>query len=277
MPNSERNDKRLFKKEHIKKESLCQWISLLLSLCMLVSLFSGMVSFTALALEVEQTEPKEETREEIKARLLQQIKVEGWDPYSADMSTDEFYALMELFQEGTLPMEEEGSELEGSFTDLYIPSTMFLFSGLNTENLPESHSETGKAGTARTRLHSPADLDSYHYDYTRPPEEWHGVEINDNMQVRVIVPGSNKEDHTISGDVDQKLFPQYDGYYVRRVTAQNSDVNILGVIRLRSRIAMFITTPTTKNRARMSALPSCPRGRSSSPSTMSGSTASSFR
>ena len=242
MPNSERNDKRLFKKEHIKKESLCQWISLLLSLCMLVSLFSGMVSFTALALEVEQTEakkvikqtePKEETREEIKARLLQQIKVEGWDPYSADMSTDEFYALMELFQEGTLPMEEEGSELEGSFTDLYIPSTMFLFSGLNTENLPESHFETGKAGTARTRLHSPADLDSYHYDYTRPPEEWHGVEINDNMQVRVIVPGSNKEDHTISGDVDQKLFPQYDGYYVRRVTAQNSDVNILGVIRLR--------------------------------------------
>ena len=251
MQNSKRDGKRLLKKEQLKKESLGRWLSLLLSLCMVVSLFGGVVSFPALAQGIEQSEPEEETREEIKTRLPRQIKEEGWDPYSADMSLDEFYALMELFQEGTLPLDEEDSAVEVSVTDLnfnelkteelkieepdigwdaddlYIPRTMFLFSGLNTENSPN------KDRTAQTGYRYSASLDSYDYDYTRPPEDWYGVEINDNMQVRVIVPDINEGDHTISGDVDQKLFPRYSGYYVRRVTAQNSDVTILGVIRLR--------------------------------------------
>ena len=252
MRNSKWGGKCLLKKEHIKKESLCRRFSLLSGFCMVVSLLGSVVSFPALALEVEQTEAKnvikqteskEETREEIKARLLLQIREESWDPYSADMSVDEFYALMELFQEGTLPTEEEGPAVEVSVTnldfdesdanDLYIPSAMFLLSGLNTENLPETRSKTSEIGTEQTKWYYLDSLGSYNYDYTRPPEEWHGVGIKDNMQVRVIVPGSNKDDHTISGDVDQKLFPQYDGYYVRRVTAQNNDVTILGVIRLR--------------------------------------------
>ena len=249
------------KKEHLRKESLCRWLSLVLSLCMVVSLFGGVVYFPALARETEQAETEEESREEIKARLPRQIREEGWDPYGEDMSLDEFYALMELFQEGTLPLDEEGLAVEVSATDLnfnelkteelrigepkteepdieepeigwdvdemYIPRTMFLFSGLNTENSPN------KERTERTKYRASASLDSYDYDYTRPPEDWYGVEINDNMQVRVIVPDINEDDHTISGDVDQKLFPQYNGYYVRRVTAQNSDVTILGVIRLR--------------------------------------------
>ena len=251
MRNSLWGGKCRLKKEHIKKESLCRRFFLLPSLCMVAFLFGSVVFFPALAREseqtgakklIEQTEPKGETWEEIKARLLLQIREESWDPYSADMSVDEFYALMELFQEGALPTEEEGSAVEVSVTnldfdksddegpdrdepdsnDLYIPSAMFLLSGLNTENLPESYSKTREVRMEKTN-----------YDYTRPPEEWYGVEIKDNMQVYVIVPGINKDDHTISGDVDQKLFPQYDGYYVRRVTAQNSDVNILGVIRLR--------------------------------------------
>ena len=230
MWNSERGGKRLLKKEHIKKGSLCRWLSLLLSFCMVVSLVGGVVSFHAFAREVGQTEPKEETVEEIKTRLLWQIKEEGWDPYSTDMSVDEFYALMDLFQESTLPVDEPDTEESGAgqdANDLYIPSTMFLFSGLNAESM------SGMNARSNNRNKSPEyQTDTSDESYTRPPEGWHGVEIQDNMQVRVIVPGSNKDDHTVSGDVDQTLFPQYDGYYVRRVTAQNNDVTILGVIRL---------------------------------------------
>ena len=254
MQNSKQGCKRLLKKEHIrhiKKGPLCRWLSLLLSLCMMVSLFGGVVSFPTFAREDEQTEPKAENREEIKVRLLRQIEEEGWDPYSADMSVDEFYALMELFQKGALPLGEEKLVVEASATgldfddsddegpdmdepdtesddnDLYIPRTMFLFSGLNPESLSRMGAADYNRGKSLEYLNDTIDE-----SYTRPPEEWHGVEIKDNMQVRVIVPGSNKDDHTITGDVDQKLFPQYDGYYVRRVTAQNSDVTILGVIRL---------------------------------------------
>ena len=286
MRNSKRSGKRLLKKENFKTESLCQWLSLLLGLCMVTSIFSGVVSFPALARKIERTKPKEEVweefgqteprgqaQEEIKDCLMRQIKEEGWDPYSEDMSVDEFDDLMELFQEGTLPVEEEGPAVEVSVTnpdfdesgdkgsdmdepdtdsdanDLYIPRTMFLFSGLNTENLPGldaagynwgkpleyRYSQTGEDGAGQTKWHYPSSLSSFNYDYTRPPEEWNGIEIKDNTQVHVIVPGINKDDHTISGDVDQKLFPQYDGYYVRRVTAQNNDVNILGVIWLREK------------------------------------------
>ena len=255
MQNSKWGGKRLLKKVHHKKEFLCRRLTLLLGLCMAVPLFGGMVSFPALARENEHTKPKEEAREEIKDCLLRQIKDEDWDPYSADMSLDEFYALMELFEEGTLPLKAEDSAVEVSVMDfnepddespylgepdtgepetgqddneLYIPRTMFLFSGLNTENLPGMDAVGYNRGK-QLEYHNDISDESY----TRPPEEWNGVEIKDNMQVRVIVPGINKDDHTISGDVDQNLFPQYNGYYVRRVTAQNSDVNILGVIRLR--------------------------------------------
>ena len=116
--------KRLLKKTHFTKDSVRRWLSLALSLCMVVSLFSGIIAFPAfaqqLALGDEQTEPQEnaqvkqraETMKEIKARLLRQIREEGWDPYNSDMSLDEFYALMELFQEGILPLDEEGPVVE---------------------------------------------------------------------------------------------------------------------------------------------------------------------
>ncbi|MCH5255665.1 MAG: hypothetical protein J1D87_00170 [Lachnospiraceae bacterium] len=247
------------KKEHIKKEALYRWLSLLLSICMVFSMLGGRISFSVLAREIEQIEPESreeieqtEPQEEVKVRLLRQIKDEGWNPYSVDMSIEEFYALMDLFQEGRLPMDEEELVAESSNTDpniedgesgngtdeLYIPSTMFLFSGLNTESMPgrdsagynwgkplEYHNDAGDENY-------PAGLNSYDNNYTRPPEGWRGVEIKDNMQAYVIVPGINKNDHNISGDVDQKLFLQYNGYYVRRVTAQNNDVTILGAIKL---------------------------------------------
>lgn len=83
MRSSKRGGKRLLENKHIKKDHFCRWLSLLLSLCMAISLFGGMVSFPTLAREIEQTESKnenreeirqtelkEETQEEIKARLL---------------------------------------------------------------------------------------------------------------------------------------------------------------------------------------------------------------
>ena len=131
MQNNKWGGKRLLKKEYNKKKSRCRWLSLLLSLCMVVSLFGSVFSFPTLAREIEQTEPRkeswekikhteanEETMEEIKTRLLWQIKEEGWDPYSEDMSVDEFYALMELLQEGTLPLKGEDQALEVSDTEL---------------------------------------------------------------------------------------------------------------------------------------------------------------
>ena len=192
MRNTKRGGTRLLKKGHPKREPLCRWLSLLLSLCIVVSMLGGTVFSPALAQElgpeIEQAEPKkpreelrEETREEIKTRLLRQIGKEGWDPYSADMSLDEFYALVELFQEGALPLEEEApatvpvtdpglagtiavgpdsiaAEMDGPDTGEpgiadaaegqagYIPRTVFLFSGLTVSNGPGTDAEDHEWG-----------------------------------------------------------------------------------------------------------------------------------
>ena len=73
-------------------------------------------------------------KEDIKARLMRQITEDGWDPYSADMTLEEFYALMELFDEGQLPLTQvsayalinSAEENEASC----IPRTKFMFAGL---------------------------------------------------------------------------------------------------------------------------------------------------
>ena len=174
MWNIERGGKRLLEKKHINKESLCRWLSLLLGFCMVVSLLGGVVYFPAFAREIGETELREETREEIETRLLRQIKEEDWNPYSADMSVDEFYVLMDLFQENTLPLEGSVTnpdfnvpdDEESDANDLYIPSTMFLFSGLNTESLSGMD----------TRSNNRSKLPKYQNDtgdasYIRPPEE----------------------------------------------------------------------------------------------------------
>ena len=86
MRNTKRSGTCLLKKGHTKRKPRRQCFSLLLSLCMAVSMFGGAAFSPALAQEVdpevEQAKPKEEpqeefweqTREEIKARLLQHIK-----------------------------------------------------------------------------------------------------------------------------------------------------------------------------------------------------------
>ena len=198
MHNRKQGGKCLINKEHFKKDFFCQRRSLLFGLCVAAALFGGMVSFPVSAREGE------------------------------------------------------------TVNDLQIPRTMFLFSGLDTESLPdmdaagnnwgkplkyhndtgdESYSVMGKDGIEQTKWHYPAGLGSNNHDYTRPPENWfgvnwYGIDVKGNTQTRVIVPGINKDDPSITGDVDQRLFPQYNGYYVRRVTVQDNDVNVLGVIRL---------------------------------------------
>lgn len=208
--------------------------------------------------EVENTVP-EETQEDLKASLMDRIRYEDWDPYSSDMTLDEFYALMELFEDGSLPlkskepakapsnspiigvpgMDEPGIEEPGTVTPLdaqeevYIPRSLFMFSGLaNYEGeLPplEYNNDTGALDEIDNY---PAGLDQYSMGYKRPPKEWSGVLTADENKAVVIVPHKNDDDPTINGDVDQELFIHYDGYYVRRVTVQNSEATVLGAIKL---------------------------------------------
>lgn len=219
-----------------------------------------------------ETSLPEETQDEIRARLLHQIRYEGWDPYSADMTLEEFYVLMELFQDGSLPIEAEtstdvpgdrpvigvpgmdapGVEEPGIDTPgiaapgiddpetedpaeeeepLYIPRSMFLFSGLKEyegDNQPLAYDDE----TGSDEDDYPAGLDPYKMGYLRPPLSWEGVLTADEQKAIVIVPDQNNGDPTIAGDVDQGLFIEYDGYYVRRVTVQNSEATILGAIKL---------------------------------------------
>ena len=253
-------NRKYLSKKHIFTKNIRRGISLLLSLCMVSSLFCGVVVF---AQEPAQTVPQEpeqvnrltETKAQTKARLLRQIREDNWDPYSSDMTTDEFYALMELFQEGTLPLEDEspahgapiigapGMEepgiddepgVEPSTLPLsdYIPREMFLFSGLNTDSNPDGHSfgppliYDNINGSDRDY---PAGLDPYG-GYTRPPEGWPGIDISSSMSATVVVPGINSGNTAVSGDVDQRLFLAYENVYVRQVTVQNNPVTVLGAI-----------------------------------------------
>ena len=303
-----RNNKCPLNKEYLKKEVLRRGLSLLLSLCMVVSLFCGVVTFPAFAQgsgqEPEQKQPQTETKEvpqkeilaepraEIKARLLRQIREEGWDPYSSDMTLDEFYALMELFQEGVLPLTDEnpavteipgsgepntdepsidGPTIDGPTIDdpgtegsgnenttsaqptgtMYIPREMFLFSGVNPDGTTDNNdndisSRPGKAadgniygaplkydnqsGATDELNNYPAGLDPYG-GYTRPPKGWPGIKVGRSMAAKVVDPGTNEGNTSVSGDVDQSLFLEYDGVYIRRVTAKNNDVTVLGAIK----------------------------------------------
>lgn len=213
------------------------------------------------------------TQEEIKSRLMYKIEYEGWDPYSSDMSLDEFYALMELFQEGSLPIESESEfkadtapdmvtigssmpmptigasgmgtlgidepEIEDPETDTpeqpeetYIPSSLFLTSGLdgyNGADKPDDYNNDSGNGEDY-----PPGLDPNGAGYYIPPSDWQGVKATktNNTEAFVIVPGVNADNGRIAGDVDQSLFPAYDGHYVRRVIAQNYEVTVLGAIKL---------------------------------------------
>lgn len=96
-----------------------------------------MATVTALTVKTLTMSPIEQ----IKARLMRQIERYGWDPYSANMTIDEFYALMELFDEGKLPLKKqttayaddnEGENHGGTDSpkNLIIPREKFFLVGL---------------------------------------------------------------------------------------------------------------------------------------------------
>lgn len=247
--------KRNIKVKRLHKTELLRRILVVL-LCMniLAGVVSSSLIFTVQSQESsKQNVQRVETREEIKARLMKQIRYEGWDPYSSDMTIEEFYALMELFNEGKLPlvssdaagnpglgapvMDGPGIEEPSSNETVYIPRTMFMFGGLTTEdtdsdgmNNPLDYSHA--SGAEDEQENYPAGLDPYSNGYLRPPMGWDGVPVNHESQAVVIVPDTNKDDPGIAGDVDQALFLKYENHYVRRVTAQNTDVTVLGAIKL---------------------------------------------
>lgn len=243
-----------------KYSHLHRLVALFLCLVMAVSLsYHVLLDIGSLIVVAEQEGPKTETRAETKARLMLQIRSEGWDPYSSDMTIDEFYALMELFEEGVLPLRSvasiaaagahaAGVNAEGddhsSEEALSIPRTMFLYKGLNAyqgENPPLGYSNTLGAvdengdsvgESDEDYVNYPAELDPYGNNYQRPPKDWSGVKLGAESKAVVIVPGINNTNDAIAGDVDQKLFQAYNEYYVRRVTAENTEVTILGAIKL---------------------------------------------
>ena len=151
-----------------------------------------------------QTDPA--GTEMIKARLLKQIREEGWDPYSSDMTLDEFHALMALFEAGTLPFRSTAAiAASKDVTATMIPRTMFYVTGLPQEvmdTLPED------------------DVTGDRF----PATDWAGFEEGSVYdEADRIVMSENVSDTT--------AFPRYDkDFYVRRVTVQGIESAVLGIL-----------------------------------------------
>lgn len=239
-------------------EYLRRLIVLMLCLGLILPTFSGLIAYSA----------PDDGQEEVRERLLHRIRDEGWDPYSESMSIEEFYALMAMFEDGTLPLgsnnaarpaklntvarsimsimglNDDETEESGSTpaeSPVTIPRNMFMFSGVdtNTNGVNAGKPLEYDNGTnyepiegSEGKYDYPAGLDPYGMNYVRPPMEWKGVKVNEESQAVVIVDGINKGNPSIAGNVDQDLFLKYDGRYVRRVTAQNTEATILGAIKL---------------------------------------------
>lgn len=238
--------KRNIKVKRLHKTELLRRILVVL-LC--INILAGVVSSSLIFTVHSQESSKQnvqhvETREEIKARLMKQIRYEGWDPYSEDMTLDEFYVLMEMFEDGTLPLKNaayavnangQSTVAESSVT---VPRNMFLFAGLKdavengliTNNTPlEYNNEDSDAVTRDEPDDYPAGLDQYNGGYMRPPKNWEGLEMV-GMQAVIIKPGANDGNIAVAGDVVQDLFINYEGYYVSRVTVEGIEAAILGVV-----------------------------------------------
>ena len=194
-----------------------------------------------------------ETRAQIKSRLMRQARYENWDPYSANMTLDEFYALMELFDEGKLPLDQKAATIAGtngtSDETFAIPRTKFLFSGLPDEyiqkgeeidedykSLPydnnEDYEKYGEDDEGNALYYYPHGLDPYKRGYTRPPQNWKGVSVDSDTKRALVVLENENEDPAIASKVDQNLFVQYKDYYVKQVTVDGADINVLGLIKM---------------------------------------------
>ena len=231
-------------------------LAMMLCLVMMFSLCGADLISIVLATENAQQntaeETRTETREDVKARLMDQIRYEGWDPYSSDMTLDEFYALMELFDEGKLPLDSSvkrgiaalgmaGLAIDEEPSVNYIPRTMFMFRGLplddsvEYQNGDEPISYNTVTGYENDLTNYPPGLDNYGSGYQVPPTNWEGVMLGaEKTQVVIVADGQNDDNYNISGNVIQSLFKNYMpyGYYVRRVTVESTEVAVLGAIKL---------------------------------------------
>ena len=228
-----------------KTTYLHRLLALMMCLGLMLPMFSGLIAFSAL----------NTGQEEIRSRLLHQIMEEGWDPYSASMSVEEFYVLMDMFEDGTLPISSNNNsnnsgksiysalarsvlsvlgladDEDAAENSVAIPRTMFLLGGLADESgFDDYDNDNGSEGNIY-----PPGLDKYNAGYKLPPANWNGIGVTtDNntgaLRAAVIVDGINDADPHTAGDVNQALFPKIDGYYVRSVSAAGGSVSILGVI-----------------------------------------------
>ena len=237
-----------------------RFLSILLCLTMVSSVFTSFTVFSAEAFGSSVVrDGEQETREETKARLMKLIKSGEFDPYSADMTVEEFFALMELFDEGKLPLN--GASTFASInaveanTDSYIPRTKFLFGGLtdyvpregSNDNDPPLPYENGTDYTTDDEY--PSGLDPFSSGYLRPPKSWDGVQITDKKTDRVVLvsEGTNDGDPSIAGDVIQDLFAKYTGYYVKQVTIDGANINVLGMIDLGDRCIYYYLSAEEQN------------------------------
>ncbi|MCH5304716.1 MAG: hypothetical protein J1E41_07620, partial [Ruminococcus sp.] len=251
-----------------------------------VNIFLTAISSSQLFTTVQATDSsaKQETREEVKARLLRQAKNDGWDPYSADMSVEEFYALMELFDEEKLPIEAENTQLapqnksqesktariaaqamnspsidkpKATSDGVYVPRTKFLLAGISKYDIRRAEADDSTpplkynndtnyekitdATGDEPQYYYPKGLDPYNVGYMRPSMDWNGIEIKDMKTRRVVLvsEGTNDDNKAVVGDVIQSYFSKYTGYYVKQVTIDGANINVLGMIELADRCVYY--------------------------------------
>ena len=257
----------------------------LLCVNIVLSSFCGSIYFTVQA--TDSSVKQDETREEVKERLLNQAKNDGWDPYSADMSVEEFYALMELFDEGKLPLESEVSQKSREYSvdkqviaageslvnestssdveDVYIPRTKFLLSGISKYDVRRAGTDDSQpplkydndtnyevieyATGDEVRYYYPKGLDPHSMGYMRPSNDWNGIEITDMKTKRVLLveEGTNDDNKAVVGDVIQSHFSKYTGYYVKQVTIDGANINVLGMIELEDRCVYYYLSAEGQN------------------------------
>lgn len=160
--------------KHLKRINWSGWSAMRKFLLCALSVIMAvcMAAVTALTVKTLTMSP----REQIKARLMRQIERYGWDPYSSNMTIDEFYALMELFDEGKLPLKQKSDAPAATDADgngesnstpqtLIIPRDRFLLAGLPAELASEDMIIDEENGTETEILDKPLYYDrDYRYE-----------------------------------------------------------------------------------------------------------------
>lgn len=95
-------------KSNIKSKHYTTWFRIRAILLCVLTIICVCCTSIAVIAETMPSDPREQT----KARIMWRIQNQGWDPYSADMTLEEFYALMELFNEGKIQIEKDDNNTD---------------------------------------------------------------------------------------------------------------------------------------------------------------------